>query len=382
VDQSTENKAYGVALNTDWHPRDDLTLTLGGRYTKDKKSTLLLRDNARPSLFGTRLVGCDGRVPDVRRPFGVPDGEVSECSRVDRHVTGGATLQWWPTEENLVYASVDHGFKSGGFNIADTGSYDPELIWAYALGTKNQFFDDRLIVNVEAFFYDYSDLQLVVIDGLGFRFENADTRVWGSELELVAMPIDGLRLNANVSYLNTEILDLQTLDPAGLTPFEQYRLLQRSHAEYVPGAVPFEDRSCPFIDENGVQQSRPCTLDDFSGNQLPRAPEWSITLAAEYAIPLGDWGTLTPRVQYYWQDETYFRPFNRSFDLQEAFHKTDLKLIWTSPSEVWSVEVFVNNIEDEAVIQNMLIGSRHFGSPPLAWYGEPRLYGIKAQLRY
>jgi len=382
TDNSTENKAYGAALHTDWHLGQDLTLSLGARYTKDKKSTTLLRDNTIRSVFGAQLIGCDGGVRDVRAPLGVPDNGVPTCTRVDRHVTGGATLEYWPTQENLVYASANHGFKSGGFNIATAGTYDPELIWAYALGTKNRFFDERLIVNIEGFYYDYSDLQLVMLDGVSFRIENADARVWGTELELVAMPVEGLRLNANLSYLNTEIRDFQTLDPAALDVFEGNRLLQRSIAELVRDAAPFEERDCPFPDENGVIRSAPCTVDDFSGNVLPRAPEWSLTLAAEYAIPLGDWGTLTPRVQYYWQDETYFRPFNRDFDLQEAFHKTDLKLIWTSPSELLEAEVFVDNIEDEAVVQNLLIGSRVFGSPPFAWYGDPRTYGVRLRFHY
>ena len=83
----------------------------------------------------------------------------------------------------------------------------------------------------------------------------------------------------------------------------------------------------------------------------------------EYEIPLGRFGSLTPRVQYTWQDDTYFRVFNRDFDLQEAYHQTDAKLIWSSPEQSWSAEVFVENIEDEAVKQYILIGSRAFGSP-------------------
>ena len=93
-------------------------------------------------------------------------------------------------------------------------------------------------------------------------------------------------------------------------------------------------------------------------------------------------GTLTPRVQYTWRDDTYFRAFNRDFDLQEAYHMTDAKLEWRSPEERWSAEVFVQNIEDEAPKQNILIGSRAFGSPPFAWYGPPRFYGFQVGFKY
>jgi iron complex outermembrane receptor protein len=123
-------------------------------------------------------------------------------------------------------------------------------------------------------------------------------------------------------------------------------------------------------------------LDDFSGNQLSRAPKWKLTLSGGYDIPLGRFGTLTPRVQYTWNDDTYFRVFNRDFDLQEAYHLTDAKLEWRSPEERWTGEVFVQNIEDEAPIHNILVGPRGFGSPPFVWYGPPRFYGVRVGFKY
>ena len=115
---------------------------------------------------------------------------------------------------------------------------------------------------------------------------------------------------------------------------------------------------------------------------ISRSPEWKITLSGEYEIPLGRFGSLTPRVQWAWQDDTYFRAFNREFDLQEAYHQTDAKLIWSSPEQRWEAEVFVTNIEDEAPKQNILIGSRNFGAPPFAWYGPPRFYGVRVGFKY
>jgi iron complex outermembrane receptor protein len=132
---------------------------------------------------------------------------------------------------------------------------------------------------------------------------------------------------------------------------------------------------CGLITPNGG-------LDDFSGNELSRAPRWTITVTGAYDVSLGRLGTLTPRVQYTWRDDTYFRAFNRDFDLQEAYHLTDAKLEWRSPEERWEAEIFVQNIEDEAPKQNILVGSRAFGAPPFAWYGPPRFYGARVGFRY
>jgi iron complex outermembrane receptor protein len=138
--------------------------------------------------------------------------------------------------------------------------------------------------------------------------------------------------------------------------------------------------------------SRPCRalgnsgnfdgLDDYSGRELSRSPKMKTTFSGEYQIPLGRLGSLTPHVQYSWQDDTYFRVFNQDFDVQKAFHKTDAKLIWDSPEQRWSAEVFVENIEDDAIKDFILIGSRLFSAPPLAWYGAPRFYGFRVGFRY
>ena len=61
---------------------------------------------------------------------------------------------------------------------------------------------------------------------------------------------------------------------------------------------------------------------------------------------------------------------------------TDVKLIWRSIEDRWEAEVFVTNIEDEAPKQNILVGSSFAGSPALAWWGEPRFYGVRVGFRY
>ena len=69
-------------------------------------------------------------------------------------------------------------------------------------------------------------------------------------------------------------------------------------------------------------------------------------------------------------------------DLQPRYHQTDVKLIWKSPAEKWTVEAFVLNLENEIVYQNALIGPSIIGNPGLAWYGAPRTWGMRVGLRY
>jgi iron complex outermembrane receptor protein len=413
TEQDIENFAYGASLHTLLHASENVRLELGGRWIKDEKGTNLFstnRDRRIEEEGKLVFVGCEGSLgwdganPTETAPW---------CRLTYRGRMWGAGLNWRPFGgDHLLYAKLDRGYKSGGFRAGTRGEYLPERIWAYAAGTKSEFFDSRLQINIEGFAYNYQNMQLVVLDGTTVRTENADTRMYGWDFEARAAPIDGLDLSAVVSFLKTEVLEYQTLDPADLeflegdtgrirqgwvSTYNAKRLFERQAAEDLTenqGPVSYAERFCyPHPAKvSRPSQFRPTVrcgtvtplggLDEFSGNQLSRSPKWKYTLSAGYEIPLGRLGTLTPRVQYTWQDDTYFRVFNRPFDLQEDYHLTDVKLQWSSPEDRWNAEVFVQNIEDEAPKQNVFVGPRGFGAPPFAWYGPPRFYGVQVGLKY
>jgi iron complex outermembrane receptor protein len=393
-EQTTNNKSYGAALHGIYHFTDNLRFSLGGRFIKDRKSTELLR-TALAVTNENRFRGCTGNLGTDLIPgvgFLVPGRANDECSLVNRHTMWGSGLDWRPFgDDHLLYARIDRGAKSGGFRAGTVGEYLPEKIWAYSLGLKSEFFDQRMRVNLEGFAYSYQNLQLVILDGLSLRTENTDARMYGWDLESMLAPIDGMVLSATVSFMKTEAIDYFSLDTVDVDPFQLARLSQRELADANEaegrGGLSYTELECY---RSATDNTRvPCGqtgdrygLDDFSGNELSRAPRWKMTVSGEYEIPLGAWGSLTPRVQYSWQDDTYFRVFNREFDLQEDYHLTDAKLIWTSPEQRWSVEVFVQNIEDETPKQNILVAPREIGAPPLAWYGPPRFYGVQVGFKY
>jgi iron complex outermembrane receptor protein len=382
TNQEVDNKSYGAALHGAYNLTDSVTFSLGGRWIKDRKESFLSRQ------VGANWEAC---VPKGNNePWGrevQPDGSQRDptlplCEETFRGQMWGSRIEFRPSDDHTLYAGIDRGYKSGGFGLGGVGGYLPERIWAYSLGTKSTFFDQRLQVNLEGFVYNYQDMQIALIDGTEVRTENSDARMYGWEVEMRASPLEGLNLSAIVNYIHTETIDYYSLDPATLGDrFEEARLIERDKAE--EEGERFVDRTCA---------GRPCGLigtsgnldglDDYSGRQLSRSPEMKTTFSGEYEIPLGRLGSLTPHVKYTWQDDTYFRVFNRDFDLQDDFHKTDAKLIWESPEQRWTAEVFVENIEDAAIKDFILIGSRLFSAPPLAWYSPPRFYGARVGFKY
>ena len=257
-----------------------------------------------------------------------------------------------------------------------------------------------MTLNLEYFFYNYRDQQQVLVDGLSIRTDNADSEMMGVDLEYNLELLPGLRIDGFLSWLDTEFTDYLGVDPVDVIVAANCR------------------QEAQNLDPNAQSAPPGCTPTDYSGNELTRSPEWTFSIGGEYDIYLGRFGTLTPRVQYYWQDDTWYRPFNRTLDnsgtnapcpvpglnggscrrdasgnstllnastaqdLQEAYHYTDVRLTWRSPSENWTAEAFVQNLEDEVVYQNVLVGTPLLQSPQMAWYGHPRLYGFRIGFRY
>jgi iron complex outermembrane receptor protein len=108
--------------------------------------------------------------------------------------------------------------------VSSVNQYDPvgqESVLAYEAGVKAAFFDRRVQFNSSAFYYDYRDKQL-----RSARFDPPfgplealasipKSHVIGAEAQLVARPVDGLTLDAAVTYAHTEIDEFIGFD--GLT---------------------------------------------------------------------------------------------------------------------------------------------------------------------
>ncbi|QOV96003.1 TonB-dependent receptor [Novosphingobium sp. ES2-1] len=111
--------------------------------------------------------------------------------------TGIAT--WRPTEQTTLFAKVATGYVSGG--ILSGIPYRPENLTSYELGAKTQFLDNKVRLNVAAYYNDYKDLQTQnFINGRQF-FDNAGkAKIKGFEAELDVVPVAGLNLSGSVSY--------------------------------------------------------------------------------------------------------------------------------------------------------------------------------------
>ncbi len=345
---------------------DPVTFRLGLRYSSDEKSkssffafTDLL--DLTPLPFSpSPQCPCAPFGPGAFNGF-VADPAGDSWDRL----TGRFVVEYRPADALMLYGSAAKGYKSGGSlgsNPARDNIYDPEDIWAYEIGAKTRWFEDRLQANVAAYYNDYDDLQVFILTGFGALIENAaSAKVGGIELELTAVPFDGLQFDGTVAW---------------------------NHAEYGSGyvsgdPVPAGLGGQPLQPGCIVTPTDPC-FQDQEGNRLNRTPEWSLGLGAQYAIELGS-STLTPRFDWHYQSEAFFRPYGLDRDRSPAWDQWNVRVRWDAPPTdqgQFNVELYMTNVEDNDHIMNLSVGAGSELFPEQGNLHPPRLYGFKIGWEY
>jgi outer membrane receptor protein involved in Fe transport len=367
---------------------DTLKLTLGARYTIDKKSItdrqiLLNRDPATGDPVFQPL-GADLEIPTPTRNT---DDEWKET-------TGRLVLDWAVGEGTLAYASFSRGYKGGGFNPpfdplefpSQEPDFDPEFVDSYEIGVKNTLLDNRLQANLTAFFYDYTDMQISKIVNRTSFNENTDAEIYGFEGEFIFAPDINWLFNANVSYLSTEVKGFETIDTRDPTAGRSDVTLIKdlTNASNCVALLPpdlfaelagSQFSSCAALAGAGIPITDGITV-DLDGNSLQNAPEWSVSLGAQYAFQLAGDSELTLRVDYYWQDDMYARLFNRPIDKIESWDIWNAQATYTSTDNRWYARAYVKNISDDDNLVGMYVTDPSSGMFTNVFSIEPRTYGL------
>ena len=193
--QNTKTNSYAAFAQLNYAFTDRTSITLGGRYTSDKKEF-----DANIAAPTSLVTGIDATFNAFTPKFG---------------------LEHKFSDDVLSYVSVSKGFKAGGFNGLSRAPavlnavYRPQTVWAYEAGLKAEMLDRKLRTNLAVFLNDIGDLQQTAQRGTDFPQINVgDARVWGVELEVSARPAKGLDLFGSVAYNNGSYRKLDPLADA------------------------------------------------------------------------------------------------------------------------------------------------------------------------
>lgn len=393
-----ESQAVFGELYWDW--TDTLKLTVGARYTEDEKSRV---------YYPVNLLAPAGQGGVVGAP-GWNESRVLPEKLESNATTGRVTLDWAASADTLIYLTLSRGYKAGGFNTPTSqGSvppYDAETVDAVEIGAKNSLFDGRVTLNVTGFMYDYQDYQFSKLDGFASLVDNLDAEVRGVEIEAVWSPVDALRLNAQIGYLDSEITAGNSVDPFDRTqgdPSLHYAksleggcvvnaaALERVIAAINAGTLspaalaPLPNSglcgSAALNSAFGLNRSAGVPV-DLAGNQLPGAPEWTASLGAQYTFELGaDWEA-TLRADYYRQGESHASHFNTPDYELNSWDNYNASLVFRNRAWDLDVQVYGKNLADDDVIVGLEVQSEQVGLTRGVQLLEPRLIGVAITKRW
>lgn len=317
-----DTTSYALFGNVDWDIARRLTLSLGSRYTIEKKSI----DYTQSDPLG--LLGGD---------FAVKDKDSW------KQFTPSVNLRYRFTDDVLAYATVSKGFKSGGFNDAlgeaSDISFAPEITWNYEAGLKTQAFDRRLTANFAAFLMKWGNIQLSV--------DNPATPDLYDPIFINGGKAHSLGFEGDIQGRVTNALTL------GLN-------FSIQEAEYEEGTTP-----------NGEPLRR-----------IPHAPSYTSNINAEYRVPLGA-TELSFYGEALLRGSSYLTLDNHPDGRVNEYALINGRIALASGDGGWEVALMGSNLTNRTVKQRLfdLTGSDWVGQKFIS-LNEPRTFSVQVRTRF
>ena len=347
-----DNDSKAAFFQTTIDLTDQLALTVGVRKTEDTKNfkpdQISLGDSSSTGHFGPTwpnlvgiYLGATGPIPagDRLATFANFEEEFD-----DTNAMVNLSYQW--TDDVMVYATYSEGFKSGGFDqrftafTAVPSSFEPETVESYEIGMKGDFFDSTLRVNLALFHTDYDDLQIIIRESFNpITFNGGEAEIDGFELELTWVPTDNWYITASTGYIDADYVKLSDRVLNNATPV-------------------------------------------LPGNSLVNTPMWSAALGVAYSTEVGDWATVTPRIDWSFHDEQYNDAVNEPRLFQDDYFLLNAAVSMETLDGKWEAVLAVKNIEDETYL---ITGNSAFGTAASYTeqvYNRPREWSLSVQYNF
>ncbi|WP_262691265.1 TonB-dependent receptor [Kordiimonas aestuarii] len=320
-----QNESWALFGQVSYDLSDATTLTVGARYTDDKKSA-----DAFDGAAGAPL-------PTVNL-----DGNDFSWDVAVNHILN---------PDLSIYARVATGFRAPSiqgrdvaFGSAPTTAQE-ETIMSYEAGFKADLVEGRMRWNGAVFYYEMDDLQVTAVGGgsNNVRLLNLnEVKAYGFETDLEFLVTQNLTLTAGASYAHTKIYDNSVRVP--------------------------------------VCGSGMCTptdrLDNFgraiiNGNPLPQAPDWTFNVTAEYVQPTGDGEEFFVFTDWAYQGDTNFTLYEAAEFRSTGTYELGLRLGYRWDDNRYEVAFFGRNLTDEKNVKGVIDFNNLTG-----FVNEPRVLGV------
>ena len=385
-----DTKSSAAFGQFDWDIAQDWTLSLGGRYTHEKKEACAANyDPANGTTVLSSFGTCD--LGNYLPTYSYVNNAVSPAQTITVTQTGVHTwskftprvnLAYRVDDQKMIYLTYSEGFRSGGFNGRSSdprslGPYEPEKVKSIELGTKTQWLDNRLRFNADVFHTKYENKQEDVVFPdpklvtVTLVQNAASATINGAEFELTAIPTHGLTVGLNIGILD---------------------------AKYDSWCVPNPTTGITGCNGPGTGFSKA----DF---KLRRSPNFTAGLNLQYEQSLANGAAIEYGANYSYKDKYYINGntlspydvnpqggFNGNPGLVKAFGDLDLSIGYDATK--WKVSAWAKNVTNERHFLHVLDVGTSYGEGPnntpvptagLWTFGTlnaPRTYGVSATMKF
>ena len=422
-----ENDSKAIFAQADINLTDKWTATIGARYTRDKRTDRNGQtwgswdtedesawyyngqfDPLNPLGEGIAHNGTD--LTTNMGPFAgkeaYPGPTLNDHSNSWGKTTWRLGLQYNIDDDQMIFTSVSTGYRAGGFgdkfDVCGGGTcidgsteqysfldYKPETTTNYELGYKGSLLDQTLNLTAVFFFTKYEDMHYTDMHPVGQKIIDHECPEWdpacdivqawktenignadikGLELEFDYIPWENGRITGFYAYLDTEIKSYPSYNEGWMCGYREEFGAEACADLFVEPGNPLSGRQ----------------LYDVRGNQLPNSPKHSLGLNFSHYFEFEGGYELEPWIGMRWQDRMYFTPRNLDNDIigdfQKAYTNVDASIKFGPSEGDWSVELYGNNLTDNAVKNWM--GEGRQGGFQFNSYNPPRMVGLRVHVSY
>jgi outer membrane receptor protein involved in Fe transport len=367
-----DTDAYNVFGQITWNATDAFRLSLGLRYTDEKKkaarSVVLTEFGGPPIDPVTDALRFQTAAAVYANLLNVQViGHDISGSRDDKSTDYSVIAQWDVNEDWMLYGSVASGFKAGGFDTRSNVMPDPsggvfpalrpgafefqdETATSYELGAKARLAGGAADVNVALFFTQYDDLQISIFDGgVGFNVGNAaGADIMGLEVDGRWQATENLGFYGSVAWLDFEFTN-------------------------------FLNGQCYFGENPGAVL---CSRD---GQTNQYVADYSGAVGMDYYMPVSDSLEFRATLDVMFSDDFFTAQNNDPVTVQDAFAKVNLRLALSGDDGKWTFALLGRNLTDEITVpySNPVPLASTFGSNShYAFVERGRTVALQAEYRF
>jgi len=335
TEANVDTETFAVFGDFTYDLTDQISLSLGGRYTWDERTAEILRQNYLGG--GSPVFGGAGIA------FGAPSTNFQGSADFNKF-TPRASISFQPTPDHNFYASYSQGFKGGGFDprgvgtnapaadqdngptdaeIADFLSFQPESVDSYEVGYKGNLLDDAVYVAVAGFYADYTDVQIPGSVGCTTIVDGQPTQSFcGIVTNAGAVDIMGIEFETNARLGRDMFAEGDELRFQGSLGW-----IDAEYKEYIT-----------------LINGQPTDVADF--REVQNTPEWSGSATLGYTTPAGSGDLYLGSTVSYRSETTQFEIPNPYLD-QSGYALWDASIVWTSADGGFSLGLYGRNLTDK-----------------------------------